>query len=162
MKTLLIVRHSEAAPAGAQGSDHQRPLSASGADQAKRLAIHVSQRDWRFTRVLCSSAARARATAEAVIAGLAPRVTLHLTDALYNAPGEAMLVLLETQTEPDESVLLVAHMPGVAELADLLVESSIQGDGGFQPGTLAVINLDIERWRDIHPGCGTMQSIIRA
>jgi phosphohistidine phosphatase SixA len=83
---------------------------------------------------------------------------LSVMDALYNATAEEMLDVLAGQPDADRSILLVAHMPGVAELAEALAAAPVKGGLHFQPGMLAVLTLDVEQWREIHTGCGTIQT----
>ena len=80
--------------------------------------------------VLCSSAARARQTYEAVSAGVDGLVTVSVEDDLFGASDTGLLVRLQDVPEAVEAVLLVGHNPGLQDLALMLT-----GDG--DPAMLA-------------------------
>jgi phosphohistidine phosphatase SixA len=160
MKSLLILRHAEAAPASASVPDPLRPLTPAGAAQARRLGEAMRQRGLAFERVLCSAALRARETAEAVLAAGGYAVPLELSERLYNASGEEMAALLHDPARKEERLLLVTHMPGAAELLSWLITE--QGDLGivFQAGTLAEVALEIDRWDALEPGAGALRLLL--
>ena len=160
MKSLLILRHAEAAPASASVPDPLRPLTAEGAAQARRLGEAMRARGLTFDRVLCSAAVRARETAEAVLAGGGYKAPLEPSERLYNASGEEMAALLRDPRRGEDRLLLVAHMPGVAELLSWLITE--QGDLGivFQAGTLAEVALDFDRWDELQSGAGALRLLL--
>ena len=159
MKSLLILRHAEAAPASEHVPDRHRPLTAEGAAQARRLGEAMRQRGRAFERALCASALRARETAEAVIAAGGYAAQPELSDRLYNAAGEEMFRLLQEQ-KGGSRLLLVAHMPGVTELLSLLVTDEGDLSLVFQAGTLAEIAIDLERWDALAPGAGALRLLL--
>jgi phosphohistidine phosphatase len=160
MKSLLILRHAEAAPASEQVPDLHRPLTPEGTVQARRQGERMRQLGIAFERVWCSAAARTRETAEALVAAGGFGVPLEPSERLYNAPGEVMLDMLRERPRADSRLLLVAHMPGVAELINLLVTEQNDLAIAFFSGTLAEIALDIERWEELEPGAGALRLLL--
>ena len=67
-----------------------------------------------------SSAVRARQTFEAMAACL-PDVRLHPTDALYEAAADTLRT--QAETAGADTVLVIAHNPGVGVLAQTLAEA---------------------------------------
>ena len=134
-RKLVLLRHAKAdAPEGV--SDVDRPLLAGGKHDApvvgQWLAEHVPSIDI----TVCSTAARARQTWSLVAAELDHEPLFQPDDRLYGASVEQLLAV--TQLLPDEATtaLLVAHNPGLEELAYLLTG----GPHGFEPGAAAVLS----------------------
>ena len=103
-----------------------------------------------------SSAKRAGQTADVVkeAGGLAMEVQSE--DALYNAPGDALLEYLRGIPEEASHVLLVAHLPGVAELVSLLTTEHVDLGQVFGHATLAGVMVDGNSWQDFDYGTGML------
>ena len=114
---LILWRHADAGdPADDPlADDLQRPLTARGGKQARRMADWLNQFLPDSTRVLCSPALRCRETADAL------GRKLRVSDAL--APGASHLQALAAARWPDsrEPVLLVGHQPMLGQLAAYLI-----------------------------------------
>jgi phosphohistidine phosphatase len=77
-----------------------------------------------------------------------------------------MLDLVRSVPDTVESVLLVGHNPGTGMLA-----AALSGDGPpdrlhlmgakFPTAGLAIIELSVDRWRDIVSGCGSLKEFVR-
>ncbi|HEV2105707.1 MAG TPA: histidine phosphatase family protein [Candidatus Eisenbacteria bacterium] len=133
MTTLALLRHGRAT---GQGPD--APLTPEGETQVRRLAAHLAREGWRPAAAFTSPYRRARATAELVLAavapGLAPRTLAELTP--ESEPGDALAALRRAGL-PAGAVLVVAHLPLLGRLAQHLAG----GDAEFGPGTLAEFEL---------------------
>jgi phosphohistidine phosphatase len=160
---VWVLRHAKAA---AQGTDdHSRPLTARGTRQATEVALHIAGGAVGGaalpTTVLCSSARRARRTAELVAAGLAPPPDVFVERALYGADADDVVGRLRELPDDDVSVMVVGHNPTLHELAVLLVdEDDAAGrarlDTGFPTAALAVVALPAASWSALAPGTGTL------
>ena len=120
MRTLWLLRHAKSSWADAEQSDHERPLNARGRDAAERVARHLTSRSVRFDRVFCSSAQRTRETAAALSNALDGWPGTEFDDSLYLAGPEALLAPVLELPEATRSVLVIAHNPGIAQLAATL------------------------------------------
>ncbi len=114
--------------------------------------------------VLCSSAARARQTYEAVSAGVDGLVTVSVEDDLFGASDTGLLVRLQDVPEAVEAVLLVGHNPGLQDLALMLT-----GDGdpamlaslGDKFPTCALATLEVPTsWDALGPGHEYLRSLV--
>jgi phosphohistidine phosphatase len=119
------------------------------------------------SHVLCSSALRARETAELVMVGLGPDVALEVERGLYNADVDDVIERLRSVEdgtgEAPASVMVVGHNPTFAELAlYLLSEDDSEGKsrlGSFPTCALAQIELPVARWSELQPGAGHLKSL---
>lgn len=145
MKTLILMRHSEAAGARPGQSDFDRPLTESGRHLVHQTAPLLLQRITRLDRIIASSAVRTRQTAEELVSAAFPDTPLLTRPELYEAPRASYLAVLRSAAEPeDEAVLLVGHNPVVAHLICHLAEQSFS----VSPCTVAVFELDLADWCD--------------
>lgn len=150
---LLVLRHGQAREAPPGGADIDRPLSASGRKAAATLGP-VAQR-LAPELVLCSTALRTRQTLEAL--ELDPSVDVAYESGLFGAEADELLEHVREVDDDVSVVLLVGHNPGVHNLV-------IELTGGdrvpqFKPATLAVLDLDVERWSEVGPGSGSLVSL---
>ncbi len=160
MKSLTLLRHAEAVAMADTIDDSQRALTARGQAQASALGERLRADGWVAQRILCSSALRAQQTAQGLCSAAGWKTKLSLRPSLYNADPHSMLDLLRQDGGDVERLLLVAHAPGIAELASVL--STRRGDLSLvcEPATLIEVMMDIERWTDIVPGCASLRCIL--
>jgi len=117
MKRLVLLRHGEAGPAGALGSDFARPLTPHGRAQALQAAHRLQQAHCVPESILASPALRARETAAIAAAHLERLQALRFEASAYPGTPEALLQLVGTLSERIGTLLLVGHNPGLSELA---------------------------------------------
>ena len=166
MKRLLLWRHAKASAGDPGQDDADRPLAERGKRAARALAKARLPCLAEATLVLCSPARRTRETWEALASQLAHPPALRFEPGLYLAgPFE----LLERAARVDERHvcgLLIGHNPGLAELLGLLVaggdaQAISRASGGFKPGALAELRLQIGHWREVGAGCGWLEAFTR-
>jgi phosphohistidine phosphatase len=83
-------------------------------------------------------------------------VPLDEADALYNASGDGILTYVRQAPDAAQSLLVVAHMPGVGELLSLLTTEHGDLACAVPAGTVAAVSLDIHHWADADYGTGTL------
>ena len=147
-RRLIIMRHATAAGSGS-GTDHARHLTRIGNAEAARVGIRLAALGALPDRVLSSSAMRCRETFESLCIGMKTHPPVDFADALYNAGHNELLDQLASwfaAGEDPETLLLLAHNPGVSMLAFDLGQG--EGDNevplrsGFAPATFAVFEID--------------------
>ncbi|HYL33512.1 MAG TPA: histidine phosphatase family protein [Stellaceae bacterium] len=119
MSTLFLLRHAKAVAQHADG-DRARALSDAGRDSARTIAGAIAERHIAPSLVLCSDSARTRETLDIVLPGLKPPPDIVYEEALYLADAKQLLQRLRRIPDSVRSVMLVAHNPGLQELAVLL------------------------------------------
>jgi phosphohistidine phosphatase len=166
MKRLILLRHASAENGDV---DRARALSAEGRAEAARTAsalVQLAGRGFRPELLLCSPARRARETLEALQAALGAAGRVEQDEALYLASAGRLLSRLQALPDRESQVLLVGHNPGLAELAQLLVERGaadvlLRAARGLAPGALAALRIATPRWRDLAPGCAELVEFLR-
>ena len=108
---LILWRHAEAEPHGAEADDLARRLTAKGERQAERMAAWLNRRLPQTTRIVVSPARRAQQTAKALDRGFKTVASI--------APGASVEDVLAAARWPDaaEPVLVVGHQPTLGAVA---------------------------------------------
>jgi len=119
LSTLFLLRHAKAVAQHADG-DRARALSDVGRDSASTIAAAIAERHMAPSLVLCSDSARTRETLDIVLPALKPKPEIVYEEALYLADAKQLLQRLRRIPDSVRSVMLVAHNPGLQELAVLL------------------------------------------
>jgi phosphohistidine phosphatase len=160
MKSLLILRHADAEIASANGLDIARALSNLGKQHACALGRRMADDDIQPDAITCSGALRARETAELVAehGGWTPPITI--SEQFYNASVTDLSVCIKDQTRDVNQLCIVAHAPGVAELASWLTTPADDLTLIYAAGTLAAIDLDINNWAELGSGCGALRFLL--
>lgn len=158
------MRHAQADAPPRGGSDRDRPLSDSGRRDAEALARKIGQENWRPGKIICSPARRTRETLTPIEA-LWPGIALEAPQHLYLASTGDLYELVKRQDDETQSLMLIGHNPGLHGLAQLLCgqgePAAVMGlMTGFQPGSLAIVEFDAERWYDLMPGGGYLAHLL--
>jgi phosphohistidine phosphatase len=164
LKRLYLLRHAKSSWDGTSLADHDRPLAPRGRKAALRVGTYMRHAKIQPDLVLCSSAARAVQTYEAVAAALGEGVELSVEDDLYGASSAALLGRLHGLPETAESVVLIGHNPG---LQDLTLELAGNGDPAllaevgdkFPTGALASLNVLVP-WAVLARGEAVLVSVV--
>jgi phosphohistidine phosphatase len=147
--TLYLLRHAKSSWSDPTLADHERPLSPRGRRDAKRIADHLLRLGIAPALVLCSTSRRTRETLDLVRPAL-DAATVSLEPELYAASAETLLERLHAVPEEVSSLMLIAHNPGLEELA-LLVASDGPELGRletkFPTAALATLTLPRATWQ---------------
>ncbi|MEJ5888435.1 histidine phosphatase family protein [Pseudokineococcus marinus] len=149
MALLVVLRHAQAEPVGAS-SDHARPLTARGEDEARAVGRALRERGISPDVVVSSDAARARRTAELVVADEAwPLVE---DPDVYEASPARLGAVLERHAAAATTTVLVCHEPGASGLSVALAgPSSAPGAADRRAQVLAGLGTAcaaVLRWDD--------------
>jgi phosphohistidine phosphatase len=109
--------------------------------------------------VLSSSSVRTLQTMRIVFAGLLReeglKIASHVDRALYLAPASIIQRQVEWMEDRVNNLLVIAHNPGVGELAQYL--GCARRD--FPTGALAVFRSDVEHWKDFGPHTARFEGV---
>ena len=149
MIELFLMRHGIALDLGTGGivRDEDRPLSEAGRKKMREAAEGIRWLDPRFNLILTSPLRRCRETAEIVATTLGQPEIVSPFDAL--APGQGFQtegdspprIITDLAASSFERVLLVGHLPDLAELTSWLLAGHRNLNVEFKRGTLCLIEV---------------------
>jgi phosphohistidine phosphatase len=163
VKRLWLLRHAKSSWDDLSLPDPDRPLAPRGRRAAEVLAAHLAASGVRPRVVLCSSSLRTRQTLAAILPALGDAFELRIERTLYGAGAAQLLERLRRLPNTAPSALLIAHNPGIQDLALALATAGPALAGlreKFPTGALATIELDVERWRDLDHGAATATTLV--
>lgn len=168
MKRLYLLRHAKAVPPDPRLEDHDRELTVRGMHDAGAMARYMRKNGFMPDLVLSSTAARTRQTAELVLREMEARADYRA--ALYLAEPGKILALVQAASNSVAGVMVVGHNPGMEELATLLAREPVRRkerarrdvlEEKYPTAALAVLEFDVEKWRDLRPGEGELVDFVR-
>ena len=149
MKRLILMRHAEAGW-HINTDDHERPLSASGIRDAKKIGSWLKEKAYMPDEVISSTSVRTRETLSYLLLDC-PQI---FERSLYLADADQMKSNLQTLLS--ETVILLAHNPGITELAyDLMNhEEKHENFMDFPAASTLVIDFKADRWSEVKSDSG--------
>ena len=161
---LYLLRHAKSSWDDPTIEDHDRPLSPRGRDAAQRLAKHFRRAAIRPQLVLCSSASRALQTLAPISEAMKLGAQTQVESGLYAATAGQLIARLRTVDRRVMSVLLIAHNPGLQDLALELAgddpEMITQLSEKFPTGSITEVVCDSDAWSDLSPATAHVASFI--
>jgi phosphohistidine phosphatase SixA len=136
---VVLVRHGQAGEAALDG---ERALTARGRADAERLAQWCAALAVAPAEIRHSGLLRAAQTAEILAAALAPPRGVRAVRGL--APEDDAASMAEELAHEHDALVLVTHMPFVADLAGLLARRAPMS---FAPAAAVVFDRDGDAWR---------------
>ena len=127
MHTLHLLRHAKSSWDDDE-DDHRRTLDKRGREAAALVGKTLPKVAGDLDLVLCSTALRARETAELALRGYKPAPRILYEEGLYLATSAMLLQRLRQLDEKNETVIVIGHNPGLHELAIAL---ATPGSPGF-------------------------------
>ena len=144
MKTLTIVRHAKSSWKDPHLSDRERPLNKRGERDAPVMGQRIAAAGIRPSLILSSPAVRAWTTAKVIAAQINyPREFLQQERRLYMAGVSDMLDVIVAQDEGFNSLMLVAHNPGLTDFANFLVPGLTNN---LPTAGVVSVNIDQDSW----------------
>ncbi|MEJ0059870.1 MAG: histidine phosphatase family protein [Terricaulis sp.] len=123
MRTLILMRHAKAVKGTEAPSDEARGLTGRGRRDAEAAGAALKAHDLLPSLALVSTATRTRETAQITLEGIAAET--RFDKALYHsAPQSIWDAFAESE---NDSVIIVGHNPGMAELVSLLIAQAHDG-----------------------------------
>ena len=153
MRTLYLLRHAKSSWDEQLIADHDRPLAPRGRKDARAMCDHLRTLETPPELILCSSSVRTRQTLD-LVAPAMPDAEVETEDGIYAASASALLARLNELADGVESVMVIAHNPGLEQLAGRLADdgaAGIQAAGKFPTCALATLTFEGE-WAALSDG----------
>jgi phosphohistidine phosphatase len=164
MPTLYLMRHAKSDWHSTSQTDFDRPLNNRGSEDAVRVGQWLATQSLKPQVLLASPAQRARQTVQAVagILGIKDH-EVKFEPELYLASQSTLVNVLRVVADSTESILLVAHNPGMDELVEWLAsEPPPLSDSGKLMTTAAIAMFELQDgWDNLKPGGATLQQLLR-
>ena len=153
-KRLILTRHAKSSWDDPGVADHDRALNERGRGAASDLGGWLGSRGYVPDQVLCSDAVRTRETWDRIAAAMPSTLGAELKPALYNAGPDTLLAVLRHGT--GDTVMILAHNPGIAEFAHRVVAKSPASEGfrHYPTGATLVAEFAVDTWAEVAMGSG--------
>jgi phosphohistidine phosphatase len=158
------MRHAKSNWHSSVSSDFDRPLNERGAKDAVRMGQWLQKQNIKPSLILSSPAERAKQTALAVVDALQLNSDqIQFNKDLYLADRATLLRVLQTVPDNTESVLLVAHNPGLDDLVEWLApEPPALSASGKLMTTAAIAMFEIPgAWSKLQRGATALTQLLR-
>jgi phosphohistidine phosphatase len=157
MKTLFLLRHAKSSWKEVDVADFDRPLNERGRHAAPFMGRLLRERGLKPDLIISSPARRARKTAKLFKDAGEFNAPLVFDERIYEASPTTLLYVAAEADDSNSSIMLVGHNPGIEGTVRLLT-----GQAEAMPtAAIAVIDLDIDGWKDISAGRGGLRAIFR-
>ena len=147
MKKLLLMRHAKSSWKNVGLPDHQRPLNKRGERDALRMGEYLQEQGITLDAILCSTAVRARATADGMLKKYTFEGEVQYFDDLYHADPETIVTVLNQLADDTGSAMVIAHNPGLDEFLEMMCDEYEH----MTTSCVASISFPIKRWIDLRP-----------
>jgi phosphohistidine phosphatase len=157
MKTLFILRHAKSSWTDPDLADFDRPLNERGESDAPFMGRVMAQRGLVPDLILSSPAARAKRTAELAKEAALFECPLLFDDRIYEASPQTLRAVAAGVDDKVERLMIVGHNPGMEGFVKFLTGRA----ESMSTASIAVIELDIDRWSEIDAGSGSLTDVLR-
>jgi len=148
MKTLLLIRHAKSDWTHLGARDYDRRLNQRGCIDAPEMGRRLMKRNLVPEFFVASSAERARLTATLITQTITfPEEQLEWRKELYLASPATMLEVIGQTPAHVDVLALLAHNPGITELAESL---SKQRFDNVPTAGIVTLSADIKSWDEAH------------
>jgi phosphohistidine phosphatase len=165
MRRLILLRHAKAEASEPGISDRARVLIERGRKDAAKIGAYLASHGFLPDRVALSPAARTQETWKCVSAALRPAPVAVAAPALYDAPPNAIFDVIKATPDAVRTLLVVAHNPGLHEVALLLIASGdIEARGRLRErlptAGLIIIDFAFDAWSALHAQSGRLERFV--
>lgn len=159
MLELQLLRHAKSSWDDEQVRDHDRELNARGLRSAPAVGRYLRDHDVCPDLVLSSTAKRAAQTAELCVQAAGCEAAILRLEDLYLAAPAELLANVRKHGGEAKTVLLVAHNPGLEQLATSFAKALTP----FPTAALARVSIDLEDWASLDgTAAGELRELVRA
>lgn len=123
---LFIMRHAKSDWSGPGISDFDRPINKRGQKNAKRVGQWMMENDLIPQQIVSSPALRAKQTTEFLAEAFTECIPakIQFDEDLYLASVDTLIESIQLYKNNLNSLMLVAHNPGLEQLVDFLLSKS--------------------------------------
>jgi len=164
VRVLYLLRHAKSDWSDPDLYDEDRPLAPRGRKATERMSAFITDAGIRPALVLCSPALRTRQTLDGIAGALGDEADVWMEDALYGAGANELRERLRHLPPAVPSVMVIAHNPGLQDLALGLAGGGNAGAVarmGEKFPTAALATLHIPGgWKSLKGGAATVTAFV--
>ncbi|MDE1466383.1 SixA phosphatase family protein [Aurantiacibacter sp. D1-12] len=163
MKRLGLLRHAKSDWDDLSLRDFDRGLNDRGRRGAKLMGDYIREYGANWDMAIASPAERVKRTLDASELDL----PVTFDEKAYLADASTLMTLVSRHAGNSDAVLVIAHNPGMQELALNLVAHEDENDlfhnvmRKYPTAAFAMFELEIEDWSDLAPECGRLVHFAR-
>ena len=157
MKRLYVLRHAKSSWDNANLEDFDRPLNERGKMTAPLMGKLMRERGYIPEKIVASPAKRAAKTAKLARKGGNLAAEIEFDRRIYEAGTRTLTKVISEIKNGAASAMIVGHNYGMEDLIH-----DLTGEAAPMPtAALAVIDLKIDKWKDVGPGKGKLVEVLR-
>ena len=123
---LVLTRHAKSSWDNLNLTDHDRPLSRRGREDAKLIAKYLATYEYTYKTILCSTSKRTSETLEIFLNYIHKVDQVNYLSYLYHASAETIRKEITT-LDTDGTYMLLGHNPGIEDfLRNLHKDTSLK------------------------------------
>ncbi len=149
MKTIVLLRHSEAELKKAGITDFDRDLTKEGVVLAKKAASELMKHIQEIDLCVYSPAKRTRRTAEIFCERLHCKEKFELKDLYYGFDFDKFFDFIFALDDNVSTVLFVGHNPFITQISMYLTDKY---DLFLYPASFTVCRFDVNAWTEVNKG----------
>ena len=165
MRRLILFRHAKAEPSEPGKADRARVLTERGRKDAAKMGAYMAGHALIPDRVVISPAARTQETWKSTATAFKPAPAAMSANALYDATPHAIFALIKEAPSAAHSLLIIAHNPGLHEVALMLIatgdiEARARLREKLPTAGLIIIDFAFDDWSKLHPQSGRLERFV--
>ncbi|HEY6832576.1 MAG TPA: histidine phosphatase family protein [Pseudolabrys sp.] len=165
MRRLLLLRHAKAERPEPGIEDRARTLVERGRREAAHIGAYMAAHALVPDRVLVSPAKRTQETWKHAGSAFRPAPAAAMVEKLYDATPNALLAAIKDAPAGAHTLLVVAHNPGLHEVALTLIasgdiETREQLHEKLPTSGLVIIDFAFDAWNKLHPQSGRLERYV--
>ena len=165
VRRLLLFRHAKATRSGRGIEDRPRALIERGREDSATIGAYIAEDALVPDRVLVSPAVRTQETWNFSALEFRAAANVRTVEQLYDATPEVILAVIKETPVSAHSLLVVAHNPGLHELALMLIASgNVNARARLREklptAGLVIIDFATDDWRELRRDSGRLDRYI--
>jgi phosphohistidine phosphatase len=158
MKLLYIIRHAKSSWDYPELPDHERPIIEKGRKRTLKVIDYLKKQEVSPDFIICSSAQRARETADLIAEGLGmDKDIVKIDPSLYHTDATQIFTQFVDLSDKFQEVMIVGHNPAFTNFANFFLVPPID----WLP-TSAVVCLEFQtdKWDEIENAAFKVKFVI--
>ena len=146
MKSIILFRHGKSNWYANYSKDIDRPLNERGIKSAKLMGKYFAKINQIPEKTICSTALRAKRTAELAMRGGNWKSSLEFNKKIYDGSAELLFSILQRQSSKLNMICLIGHEPCISLF---IMKSTNSNITKFPTASMARIDFKTNLWNHI-------------